>query len=81
MKLIEFPDQTTTFAKDQPQYRPLPAHQHKSNEEQGRITCCWELSWKERLSVLFGGKIWHSVLTFNHPLQPQLLTTKKPEMD
>lgn len=27
MKLIEFPEQTTVIAKDQPQYNPLPAHQ------------------------------------------------------
>jgi hypothetical protein len=28
---------------------------------------------------LFCGVLWHQVLTFNHPLQPQLLLTQKPE--
>ena len=27
MNLIEFPEQTVMIAKDQPQYKPLPAHQ------------------------------------------------------
>lgn len=78
MKLVEFDEQTVIIAKDQPQYKPLPAYQF--GDEQGRIACCWELTWKERLSVLFRGLIWHQILTFNAPLQPQLLTTEKPDM-
>lgn len=78
MKLIQFPEQTTIIAKDQPQYLPLPAHRH--NDKSGRITCCWELTWKERFKLLFSGIIWHDVLTFNHPLQPQLLSVNKPVM-
>lgn len=78
MELIEFPEQTTVYAKDQPEYRPLPAH-HFCDAE-GRIACCWSLSWRERLQVLLTGRIWHQVLTFNRPLQPQLLTVEKPGM-
>jgi hypothetical protein len=29
--------------------------------------------------VLFSGLIWHQILTFNGPLQPQLLTVEKPD--
>lgn len=78
MKLIEFPEQTIVIAKDQPEYHPLPCHQH--HDESDRITCCWQLSWKERVKLLLTGKIWHSILKFGSPLQPQLLETSKPAM-
>ena len=78
MKLIKFPEQSVVFAKDQPNYIPLPAFQHEGKV--GRITCCWELTWQDRIKVLFTGKIWHSILTFYRPLQPQKLSVDKPEM-
>jgi hypothetical protein len=78
MKLIEFPQQTVVIAKDQPEYNPLPAY--RFGDAEGRIACCWSLSWRERLRVLFTGRIWHQILTFNQPLQPQLLTIEKPDM-
>lgn len=79
MKLVSFPEQTVVIAKDQPEYFPVPAH--RFNDEEGRIAFCWSLSWRERLGVLFAGTIWHQVLTFNRPLQPQKLTVEKPEME
>lgn len=79
MKLIEFPEQTVVIAKNQPNYMPLPAHQFHG-DPYGRIACCWKLTWKERISILFTGLVWHQVLTFNQPLQPQLLTVEKPKM-
>ena len=79
MKLIEFPEQTVVFAKDQPEYLPLPAH-HFADDQYGRIACCWWLSWRERARVLWTGLVWHEVLTFNDPLQPQKLSTAKPDM-
>lgn len=78
MEIIPFPEQTTVYAKDQPQYRPLPAY--RFGDDEGRIACCWSLSWRERFLVLFTGRIWQQVLTFNRALQPQLLTVEKPEM-
>ena len=79
MKIGTFPEVTVIFAKDQPQYRPLPAYRIEGDPK-GRVICCWELSWRERLVLLFRGVLWHQILTFNHPLQPQLITTRKPEM-
>lgn len=79
MELISFPEQTTTIAEDQPEYLPLPAHVFSDSEE-GRIACCWRLTFKERLIVLFSGVIWHEVLTFRKSLQPQKLSTCKPIM-
>lgn len=78
MDIISFPEQTTVFAENQPEYRPLPAHHF--GDESGTIACCWSLTWRERLRVLLSGKIWHQVLTFHQPLQPQLLTVEKPVM-
>jgi hypothetical protein len=77
MKLVEFHEQTVVIAKDQPQYNPLPAYRWPQDPE-GRIACCWSLTWRERFRVLFSGRIWHQILTFNGPLQPQLLTIEKP---
>lgn len=78
MKLINFPEQNTVIAKNQPEYNPLPAHRF-TNDSQGRIACCWQLTWRERLFVLWSGKLWHQILTFGQPLQPQLLTVEKPD--
>lgn len=79
MHLIEFPEQTVVIAKDQPEYLPLPAYQCQQDAT-GRIVCCWKLSWWERVRLLLTGKLWHQVLTFHKPLQPQLMLVKKPEM-
>ena len=79
MKAIEFPEQNVEIAKDQQEYNTLPAHRFPDTP-QGRIACCWKLSIKERLKVLWTGKIWHQIMTFNKPLQPQLLEVEKPEM-
>ncbi len=66
MKPIKFKEQNVVYAKDQPEYLPLPAH--KTNE--GYVTSCWSLDWKEKLKVLFSGKVFVTCLTFNQPLQP-----------
>jgi hypothetical protein len=79
MELIEFPEQTLIIAKDQPQYMPMPAHVDPTLSEVP-ITCCWRLTWRERLAILLTGNIWHTVLTFGGSLQPQLLQVVKPEM-
>jgi hypothetical protein len=79
MNLVEFPEQTTVYAKDQPEYLPLPAHRFVG-DPQGRIACCWGLTWRERLLVLWRGVIWHEILTFDAPLQPQRLSIEKPTM-
>lgn len=78
MKIVEFPEMTAVYAEHQPQYKMLPAFQF--GDPSGRIACCWQLSFRERLKLLLTGRIWHQVLTFNQPLQPQLLTVEKPEM-
>jgi len=77
-QIIQFPEVNTTYAKDQPEYRPLPCHVKKGPF--GELTCCWEFSLRDRIKILFTGVIWHTILTFNQPLQPQLIQTDKPEL-
>jgi hypothetical protein len=78
MKPIPFSEQTDVIAKDQPEYLPLPAHR-VANDPSGRIVSCWKLTWRERLSILVHGVIWHETLTFYEPLQPQKLSARKPK--
>jgi len=74
MNLIEFPEQNVIFAKDQPEYLPLPAN----ISPDGVITCCWELSDEDLEKISASKKVWHQILTFGKPLQPQLLLADKP---
>lgn len=71
---IYFDGHNVVFAKNQPEYLPLPA-----KVEGNRSTFCWKLSWRERLTILLRGILWHQVLNFREPLQPQKLSTEKPE--
>jgi hypothetical protein len=74
MKPIEFKEQNCVYAKNQPEYLPLPVYK----TEDGVVTSCWKLTWKERIKVLFRGHIWWSIMTFNNPLQPQSPSIDKP---
>ncbi|UHQ21936.1 hypothetical protein LVB77_14805 [Lysobacter sp. 5GHs7-4] len=76
MKLIKFEGHNVVFAENQPEYLPLPAL--RLNSQEGEIICCWHLTWRERLRLLLTGRLWHSVLTFGQPLQPQLLQVDTP---
>lgn len=78
MNSIKFKECNIVYAENQPQYTPLPGFKNES--VQGEFITCWKLSFKERLRVLFLGKIWKSQMTFNNPLQPMFLTTKKHEV-
>ena len=75
MKPITFYGQTHTIAENQPEYMPLPAH---IDDASGTITCCWHATWRDRLAILFTGRVWHQVLTFGRPLQPQRFVTERP---
>lgn len=59
------------------EYQPLPAFVF-ANDPSGRVVCLWKLTWRERIRILFAGQIWHQIMTFGHPLQPQLLQLAKP---
>lgn len=57
------------FGKGQDEYSALPAR----IDPQGVAITCWELTWKERLKILFGKPIYLLVLTFNSKLQPVII--------
>ncbi len=78
MKPIEFKEQNCVYAKDQPEYLPLPVH--KANTEQGEVIFCMHLSFKERLKLLITGKLWCSLLTFNKPLTPSFFSVNKKDL-
>lgn len=62
------------YAKDQPEYNPLPALRF----EDGTIVTRWRMSWRERLAAFLRGDVYLSVLTFNKPLQPVRLSISSP---
>lgn len=77
MKPVEFPGVNVVFAKDQPEYIPLPAMK-VPNDPQGHVITKWQLSPEELERVKETGTIHLSMLTFNQPLQPVLLTVDLP---
>lgn len=74
MKPVDFEQSNVTYAKDQSEYLPLPAFR----ADDGMVISCWELTWRERLKIIFTGRLWISMLTFNGPLQPQLPMVNSP---
>lgn len=78
MKPIQFPESNCIFAKDQPQYRQLPAF--RGPQPEGNVVSCWKLSFRERIRILFTGKIWVSLMMFDKPLTPSLFSTKKSDV-
>jgi hypothetical protein len=79
MQPIEFAGQNVVYAKDQKEYLPLPAYR-VPNSDYGQTFFCWKLSPWERVKLLFTGRVWHQVLTFNDKLQPQLLDVTRPQV-
>lgn len=63
---VEFPESNVIYAKDQPEYIPLPAHRTAD----GHVTSCWSLTWRERFRILWFGRIFWTQMTFNDKLQP-----------
>lgn len=72
MKPIEFDGHNVVFAKDQPEYLPLPAMVLDTNE--GEAVTCWELTAEELEAIQTTGRVWLRQLTFRAPLQPVNLT-------
>lgn len=70
MDPIEFEGHNVVYAKDQPEYFPLPAH--KSPE--GKVTTVWKLTDEEIKEINKTGKLRLEILTFNAPLQPLQIT-------
>ncbi len=78
MEPIKFKECNITLAEDQDEYFNLPAF--KDDTDKGHILTCWNLSFWERLKILFRGQMWLLTTTFNHHFQPVFLTTKKSDV-
>jgi len=74
MEPIEFKGANVAFGENQPEYNQLPALRKKD----GKVVTCWGLTWRERIKILFTGKMWISLHTFNNPITPMLPSTDKP---
>lgn len=76
MNPIKFEEYNCVYAENQEEYLSLPVH--KSDD--GIVTSCWQASLKEKLKLLFFGKIYIQVMTFNKPLQPIKVSILKPKL-
>ncbi len=65
------------YAKDQPQYNPLPS----IKQPDGCVVTRWTMPWPERFQILFTGSVYLEVMTFNQPLQPLKMSTQPPEIE
>jgi hypothetical protein len=73
MKPIRFSQANCDFGLGQDEYLPLPAY-----TDEIRTISCWQLTWFERLFLLFTGKLWLHQLNFGDRLQPQLVSLVDP---
>lgn len=78
MNPIKFKEQNCIIAEYQPEYIPIPAY--KVKEPAGRIIFCMKISLREKVALLFKGKIWASFMMFNKPMTPSFFTTQKKEV-
>ena len=76
MKIIDFKGRNAIFGANQPEYLPLYAYRHEDNE--GTVSSCWKLSFRERLRVLITGRMYVSLMTFNTPICPQFVSLDNP---
>jgi hypothetical protein len=63
------------FAKDQPQYIPLPAL-----SDGNKVLTKWKLSKEELEEIAITGEIYLKILTFGDKLQPIQLATNLEEV-
>jgi hypothetical protein len=71
-----FEEQNVMFAKDQPEYLPLPAFKQGN----GDVITCWHLTDEEIDKLTESRSLYLSVKTFNQPLQPVYLTVDKTDL-
>lgn len=75
---IEFKEQNIEIAKDQDEYLTLPAY--KAEDHTRTMVTCQYLNLRERIKVLFTGRIWMSEMTFGKSIIPRRLDVNKWEV-
>lgn len=78
MKSVKFKDANVTFAENQDEYNQLPAL--RLYDKNDTIITCVGLSFKERLKVLFTGRIWMSEMNFRRALTPRFFSVDQDEV-
>lgn len=66
------------LANDQPEYFPLPVANITYQDGVKSQISCYQLTLRERLIILFRGRVWWEQLTFGGPLQPQQMYLSEP---
>lgn len=79
MTPVQFPEVNVTYGEGQPEYLPLPVKHHR--DQDGHVTSCWQLTDEELAEVIKTKQIYVTVLTFNNPLQPLMLTVECPNCE
>lgn len=64
------------IAEHQEEYETLPA----VRLDTGEVVSRWNLTWRERLRVLFAGNVYLWSWPFDQPLQLVLLQTERPHL-
>lgn len=78
MKPIKFKHCNIEIAKSQDEYETL--HALIIDSPEGYIVSCWKLSFKERIKILFIGKVWLSLMSFNKPLTPSFMSVNRKDV-
>jgi len=78
MKPVKFKHQNIEFAKDQDEHNTLPAL--RLDTPQGEVISCWKMSLKERIKILFFGRVWLSLMSFNKPLTPSYMSVNRQDV-
>lgn len=78
MKPIKFKEVNVEYAKNQDTYKTLPAY--KNDSPMGEVVTCWKFTFIERIILLFTGRLWVVVLSFNKPILPTFMSVKKKEI-
>lgn len=72
---VEFAGANVVFAKDQPEFLPLPAHV----AEDGAVTSCWKLTPEELAEVQRTGCVYVGQLIYGQALQFQWVAAAPPD--
>lgn len=86
MQPIKFKEVNKTYAENQPQYIPLPSYVGNAlDNKEGDVVFCMGLSFKERVKILFTGRLWCSLRMFRdkngyvNPLTPSRFSVYKKD--
>lgn len=78
MEAVKFKHHNVVFAENQKEYKPIPALRIAGPG--GHVISCWRLSLWERIKVLFLGRVWMDLMSYNQPLTPSHLSVNRKDM-